>query len=357
MTVTESQMNVKPTRPRVRKPLIPSWGLRDWFQLATFLLCVAIGLQFYLYVQQLSGDGVLTIERPPGVEGFLPIGALMGWKRFLLTGRWDTVHPAAMVIFGFALVLSLLLRKSFCAWFCPLGGPSEWLWRLGYRLLGREVRPPRWLDIPLRSCKYLLLAFFAWIISQMSIAAIGAFVHSPYYRISDVKMLTFFTEISPLAASILLVLVAGSLVIRHFWCRYFCPYGALVGLLGLLGPTRIMRNTATCTDCGRCARACPHHLPVDGKTIVRSAECSGCLACTQVCPVDHTLEMKTMGIGRWVWTPVRMTLVIALSFTVIVYGARISGFWQTRMGEQELRTLVRQINAPHMVHPTVGGPK
>jgi len=107
-----------PARPRkMTPPLIPAWGLRDWFQLAMLLLCLAIGLQFYFYVQQLTGGGVPTIERPPGVEGFLPIGALMGWKRFLLTGHWDTVHPAAMVIFGFALLLSLLLRKSFCAWF------------------------------------------------------------------------------------------------------------------------------------------------------------------------------------------------------------------------------------------------
>lgn len=356
--MTDSDPQLNPTRIRkVSKPIIPPWGLRDWFQLAIFLLCVAIGLQFYLYVGQLSASGAPTIQRPPGVEGFLPIGALMGWKRFLLTGQWDTVHPAAMVIFGFALLLSLLVRKSFCAWFCPLGGPSEWLWRLGYRLFKRELRLPRWLDLPMRGCKYLLLAFFVWIISQMSLAAIGAFIHSPYYGISDVKMLKFFTEISPLAAAVLVILVVGSLVIRHFWCRYFCPYGALLGILGLLGPTRIVRNSATCTDCGRCGRACPHHLPVERKATIRSAECSGCLDCVQACPVEETLALKTAGFKRWTWTPLRLGLVIALSFMAVVYSARVNGFWQTRMSHQELHTLVKQINAPHMVHPKVGGPK
>lgn len=357
MTASEPQPKPPAQRPQNASPLIPAWGLRDWFQLGMLLLCLAIGLQFYFYVGQLMGGGLLTIERPPGVEGFLPIGALMGWKRFLLSGQWDTIHPAAMVIFGFAIVLSLLLRKSFCAWFCPLGGPSEWLWRLGLRLFKREKRLPRWVDLPLRSCKYLLLAFFGWIILQMSVTAIEAFTHSPYYRISDVKMLTFFTDISPLAAAVLLVLVVGSLVIRHFWCRYFCPYGALVGLLGMFGPTGIERNTATCTDCGRCGRACPHHLPVDRKRRIRSAECSGCLTCTRVCPVDNTLELKTTGLRKWVWTPAKMSLIIALSFVTIIYGARISGLWQTRMSHQELRNLVNDINAPHMVHPRVRGRK
>ena len=117
---------------------------------------------------QISGDGPVTIQRPPGVEGFLPIGALMGWKLFLSTGTWDTVHPAAMVIFGFAVLISLMFRKSFCGWFCPVGTVSEWLWKLGRRLAGRNYKLPGWADYPLRGLKYLLLGFFIWIIFSMN---------------------------------------------------------------------------------------------------------------------------------------------------------------------------------------------
>jgi polyferredoxin len=68
----------------------------------------------------------------------------MGWKLFVLTGIWDPVHPAAMVILGFAGLVSLTLRKSFCGWFCPVGTLSEWLWKLGRRIFGRNYRIPVW---------------------------------------------------------------------------------------------------------------------------------------------------------------------------------------------------------------------
>jgi hypothetical protein len=76
-------------------PLLSS--LRNRFQLALFGLTLAIGLQFFLFVQQAANGGPATIPRPAGVEGFLPIGALLGWKQFLTAGVWDPVHPAAMV--------------------------------------------------------------------------------------------------------------------------------------------------------------------------------------------------------------------------------------------------------------------
>lgn len=91
-------------------------NIRNWIQWGIFVLILVIGLQFYLFVLQASGDGPITIARPAGVEGFLPIGALMGWKRFVLTGHWDMIHPAAMIILGFAALISWLFHKAFCSW-------------------------------------------------------------------------------------------------------------------------------------------------------------------------------------------------------------------------------------------------
>ena len=38
------------------------------------------------------------------------------------------------------------------------------------------------------------------------------------------------------------MLVVLSVVTKNFWCRYLCPYGALMGLLSMLSPTRIVRD-------------------------------------------------------------------------------------------------------------------
>jgi hypothetical protein len=189
-------------------------GVRNQIQLLIFLVTIAAGFQFYLYVSQITGDGAVTILRPTGVEGFLPIGALMGWKYFLATGIWDNIHPAAMVFLGFAVLVSFLLRRSFCSWFCPVGTLSEWAWKTGESLLGKNFRLPVWVDMPFRGVKYALLGFFAWIILKMSPSDIAGFFDSPYYKIADIKMLLFFTKMSMITAAVLVVLTIMSFLLK-----------------------------------------------------------------------------------------------------------------------------------------------
>lgn len=335
---------MSPSQP----PFPHGWNRRNWFQLGVLIVTLAIGIQFFLYVHQASERGKITVTRPPGVEGFLPIGALMGWKLFITTGVWDPIHPAAMVILGFAAVISFALRKSFCAWFCPVGTVCEWLWRLGRRIMGKNYIPPRWIDAPLRGIKYLLLAFFVWIIFSMSTQAIHDFLMSPYYQLSDVKMLFFFTRMTALTAIVLSALVLGSLFIRNFWCRYLCPYGALMGLLAMIGPTRIDRCKDSCIRCGRCTQVCPACLPVQHKDRILSPECSGCMDCTVICPVPNTLSLTTRGRS---WTTVMLGATVLLFFTGSVLAARITGHWQGRVTERHFRLQLLSIDAPEFTHP------
>jgi len=328
-----------------------SWGVRNYVQLGVFLLTVGIGIHFFIYVHQAAGEGAITVSRPAGVEGFLPIGALMGWKLFLLTGIWDPVHPAAMVILGFAAAISLGLRKSFCGWFCPVGTLSEWLWKAGRKLFGINYNLPPWLDFPLRSLKYLLLAFFVWTIFSMSRLAILAFLQGPYYKMSDVKMLFFFTQMSTITAVSLISLALVSLVVRNFWCRYLCPYGALMGLLSLFSPTRVQRNPETCIDCKRCSEVCPYHLPVDRKLRVLSPECNGCMDCTVVCPVKNTLELTTKGVSKKAWSVARLGAVILVLYLGLVYAASITGHWKSGVSEKEFRVRLQEIHSAKYTHP------
>ena len=328
-----------------------SWGLRNYVQLGVFLLTVGIGIHFFIYVHQAAGEGAITLSRPAGVEGFLPIGALMGWKLFLLTGKWDPVHPAAMVILGFAGAISLGLRKSFCGWFCPVGTLSEWLWKSGRKLFGRNYQLPPWLDFPLRTLKYLLLAFFVWTIFSMSRLAILAFLQGPYYKMSDVKMLFFFTQMSTITAVALITLALVSLVVRNFWCRYLCPYGALMGLFSLFSPTRVQRNPETCIDCKLCSEVCPYHLTVDRKLRIISPECNGCLDCTLVCPVRNTLELRTVGMSKKVWSVARLGAVIVVLYLGLVCAASITGHWKSSVPEQEFRLRLQEIHLNVYAHP------
>ncbi|HEY6191211.1 MAG TPA: 4Fe-4S binding protein, partial [Bacteroidota bacterium] len=89
-------------------------------QLAFVLLCVWIGLEFYLFVRWgTSGGTAAYVTRPPGSEGFLPISALISLKYWIQTGIVNQIHPAGLFIFVAILALGVLLKKAFCSWLCP----------------------------------------------------------------------------------------------------------------------------------------------------------------------------------------------------------------------------------------------
>ena len=232
--------------------------VRRIVQFAFLALNLWVGVEFYAWVRFFESGGVTKyVERPAGVDGWLPIDALMNLKLALLTGSVPRVHPAGMFLLLAFLGVSLLFHKAFCSWLCPVGTLSEYLWKLGRKFLRRNFQLSRWLDIPLRGLKYLLLALFVWVIGRMSVEALAGFLSGPYGIIADVKMLNFFRHIGQTGAIVLAVLTLFSLLVQNFWCRYLCPYGALVGLAALFSPTRIRREPEPCIDCGKCAKACP----------------------------------------------------------------------------------------------------
>jgi polyferredoxin len=317
-------------------------------QLAFFFLNLAIAVQFYFFVRQYEVPGsTYSVARPPGVEGWLPIAGLMNLKAFLLTGQFPAVHPATMFLLSSFVLMSFALRKAFCSWLCPVGTLSEWLWKLGRRLFRRNWTLPRWADIPLRGLKYILLSLFGYVVITMSPAAIRAFLDSPYGVIADVKMLNFFRQMGTAAAGVVGFLIMASIFVQNFWCRYLCPYGALMGLASLASPLRIRREPAVCIDCAKCAKACPSQLPVDRLVTIRSAECLGCMECVNVCPAEGALDMKAA--RRWTVQPWSIAAGVAAIFFGLVGYAQLTGHWHSYVPNAVYERLIP--NAAEFAHP------
>jgi polyferredoxin len=338
---------------------------RRSFQAAFLLLNVWIGALFYYWVRQFETGGTpVSFERPAGVEGYLPIAALMNLRYFMLSRRVPALHPAGMFLLIAFLAISFLFRKAFCSWLCPVGTISEYLWQLGRKIFRRNFHLPRWLDMGLRGLKYLLLGFFVWAVTSMAVDELAAFMNSPYGIIADVKMLNFFRHIGETGAIVLAVLVIASLFIQNFWCRFLCPYGALLGITSLFSPARIQRNPESCIDCGKCAKACPSALPVDKLITIKSAECTGCLECVAVCPAKETLSLsfgipltgtgKTPTLGpRTPKVPLwAMAAGIAALFFGVVGFAKTSGYWDSHVPRAVYQQLVP--NADQARHPMPG---
>jgi polyferredoxin len=256
--------------------------------------------------------------------------------------------------------MSLLLKKAFCSWLCPVGTLSENLWQLGRRVFGRNLRLPRWVDIPLRGLKYLLLSFFAFIIGGMSAKALDGFMATPYGLVADVKMLNFFRDIGVTAALVVGVLMLLSMLIQNFWCRYLCPYGALLGLASFMSPVKIRRDSEACIDCGKCARACPANLPVDQLAQIRSAECGACMACVAACPADNALQFAlpprraAAPEQRWYrrsLQPLAIAAILAYIFIGLILFARATNHWQTNIPRTVYMNLVPHVN--EVSHPGI----
>jgi polyferredoxin len=311
---------------------------------------IVIGIQFAIFVSQLESGIRPTVTRPPGIEAFLPISSLISLKYWLVSGDFNPVHPSGLIILLMVVATAILLKRGFCSWVCPFGLLTEYLNRLHRFIFRKEVRVPRWLDYPLRSLKYLLLAFFLWaIVLKMNAVALEYFIYSPYNMVADIKMLHFFTNISTFTLWVLIILVGLSILIRNFWCRYLCPYGALLGVLSFLSLFKIHRNDKTCTQCQKCTRTCPVDIKVHKTLSVISDECHACLKCVAVCPEKDTLYLSATNrraiLKPWVYAAAICLLFIGGSLV-----GRLTGHWQTAISSNEYLFHVQNLDMPFYQH-------
>lgn len=328
-----------------------SFRARVLVQTGFALTCALIGVQFARFVRAAQQGALPLPKRPPGVEGFLPISGLMGLVDWIHQGALNRVHPAATVLLLTVLAIAVLLRKSFCAWICPVGFVSDLLAAVGRKLLRRNFRPWRWLDVPLRGLKYLLMGFFLYSILTMGEVGLRFFLDSPYNRVADVKMGLFFARIGVVGATVLAALAVGSLFVQGFWCRYLCPYGALLGLFSWMSPLRVKRNATSCIDCKLCDKACMARLSVSTSSAVLDVECTGCLDCVAVCPVKDALALQAGPRRIGVLT---YAAAIVLLFVAGYSGARLAGMWRNGIDDPEYVQRVQSIDTGSYGHPGVG---
>jgi polyferredoxin len=328
--------------------------IRFVVQLLFALLCIWIGIEFYQFIRYLEMGGTSTFySRPPGVDGFLPISSFMSFYLFLVTGQVHPAHPAGFFIFFAIILISFVFGKAFCSWLCPFGFLSELIGDFGRKVFKKNLVLPKYLDYPLRSLKYLLLGFlFYSVFVLMSTTALRAFLDSPYNLVVDIKMYYFFADISRFSLIVIGILFLLSIMLRGFWCRYLCPYGALLGIASLLSPNKIKRNSINCIDCGLCNKACPSFIKVDNVKIVVSDECTTCLNCVDVCPVAYTLQLETIVAKKKINKKLVAIGVVSIFMIVTGYGI-VTGNWQNKITKDQYLELYKNMGA--FGHPTGTG--
>ncbi|MGL4899604.1 MAG: 4Fe-4S binding protein, partial [Shewanella sp.] len=257
--------------------------LRQTSQHILALSLFLVAIQYTINTLLLKQGITPWLTRPDVVDAFLPIAGGIELKAIISLNLWDQTHPAAAVMLAAVLLTGLICKRAFCGWSCPLGLAGEYLYALRKRVISAELAPPAWLDWPLRMLKYLLLLALCYIVIGMPTQAIPYYLQGNYHKIADVKMALFFVTpgiITLICFGAILALAAWR---RQGFCRYLCPYGALLGVLSFASPLKIRRNPQHCLieakgmKCDKCTRACPANIVVHTQTTVRSDECQACM--------------------------------------------------------------------------------
>lgn len=293
-------------------------------------------VQLWRFMQWARGAGPYVV-RPESVAGLLPVGHFTSFFAWLKGGGWDTLLPAGLVIIIGAIVLSVVFKRGFCGWVCPLGSVWEGAAWLGRRLMGRNVRVPRWLDLAGRGVRYVIAGAALAFLLLVPLSEAVAFRELPYMWTADMKILLGFTD--PVFVAIFALAFSLSVLFGPVWCRWLCPLGGWYSVLGMASVCAVRRREEACTHCHACTQVCHAWVDVERGTTVRAPECDGCMDCVRACPADGCLTARVFGrvrIDPAVW--VALVVVVWLG----IYGvAKATGNWDTIMPDDVFRQIVQ----------------
>lgn len=220
----------------------------------------------------------------PGASGACPMGALQN-------ALSDSGKTAPYYVVGIILLYGLLFGRWICGFLCPFGLIQDLLHKIKTPKLGKS-RVTRVLSY----FKYVILVFFAIIFPLIYagyefplpgfckyICPAGT-LEGAVGLLSNPENENMLGMLGPLFTwkfLLMVIFLVGCVFIYRFFCRFFCPLGAIYGLFNKISLVGVKLDRDACTDCGLCVGKCKMDIRHVG-----DQECIQCGECIEVCPTN-----------------------------------------------------------------------
>lgn len=237
------------------------------------ILRVAIQLLFFFLLPGLISECFFGLQ---AISEAIINGTVVDMAIFL-----RQIFPTVLIILS-----ALVFGRYFCGWMCAFGTLGDLFNIFGSKVLHIRVKVGERLDKALKALKYVVLAVivvFVWI------GGVSWFdTWSPWDAFGMLNTfppdVVYTFSLFGVGTVLLIFFMVGSLFVERFFCRYFCPLGALLCIVSLLRVGKIKKQREVCEKCRACSAKCAMGIPLYRYDIVKSGECTDCLKCIAICP-------------------------------------------------------------------------
>ena len=237
--------------------------------------------------------------------------------RFLIAGYqiwWDDFF----IVFGFWAMLFFSMTAFyanfgmiFCGWMCPQHTLSEWLNGVIRRMLGRRllvgISPERVAGRSKRKKLPLVLAWVGFVLLVLVVSALLTLsVLHYFFPFAELWGHFIGGRYNAYIAVFSILLGAFTVVdlglLRHFWCKYMCPYGLWQYMFRGPGTLQIRFDASRADDCRKCTLCkdvCPVDLePTQPEVYTRCINCAICIdACASYMGRFGKQSLLSFGFG------------------------------------------------------------
>ena len=210
---------------------------------------------------------------------------------------WESVKYSVWMLVA-TVPATVLVGRFFCGYFCSFGAVQDLLWLGSHRLraLFPGKRNLKKADRIFRFAKYAVLFYFIIFVWSGVTAVKTAGLWQVFGQYVSFGHWPGLKPLLSVGGILLLVIFIGSLFVQRFFCRYFCPMGAIYSLISQASFLKIDKPRDGCGKCHLCTSKCPMGMDLTKKDRIAGGECISCQKCVSWCPKGNARFRSRYGV-------------------------------------------------------------